>query len=238
MKNYRIQLLAVVANLMIGSSLMGAVAESSSEPASAPTLESQLGELALPSNRAPAAVSTERMYSVQNRLTPLARRSEFTLGGAKNFTPDDFLVSSEVRLGYNFHLSDRWSVGLSGSYVFNALSSAGERLLAYENLLPDSAFVRHRADALVTYNLFYGKFRLTMDEVFYFDQYLSLGAGYVDLNTGSSIAAVGDIGLALWLGRGTSVRLGVKDYFYRERLALSTPMVHNVLAHLDVGVLL
>src|SRR4051812_1626338 len=77
------------------------------------SLEDELKSLTLPDNIAPSSVAREKLYAVQNRHLSLSGVSELSLGVAKNFTVDSFLVSNQVNLGYRFHLSDRWSVGLA-----------------------------------------------------------------------------------------------------------------------------
>lgn len=201
------------------------------------SLENELNSLAVPSNQIPPMVASEKMYAVQNRYAPLTYRSEVTLGGSKNFTPDGMMISQQLDLAYRFYLSDRWFVGTSGSYVFNSLSNAGQRLMQQEHLLPDIAYAKYRADLLGGFNIFYGKFRFNMDKAYYFDQYVALGPGVVMLDTGTAPAAVADVGFSFWFGRTASVRLGLKDYFFQERRRLSKGMVHNLLGHLDVGVL-
>src|ERR1700722_8808767 len=93
------------------------------------TLDQQLQSLNLPSNEAPAHVSTEKMYSVQSRYIPIDGRSEVQLGGGKNFTAYSFINSGQLSLACRFHLNDKWNFTLGGSYVFNSLSDAGQRLL-------------------------------------------------------------------------------------------------------------
>ena len=175
------------------------------------------------------------MYAVQSRLSPLQGRSEVTITGAKNFTADSFLLSQQVDLGYRYFLSDRWYLGASGSYVFNSLSDAGIRQMNVSKKLPDVAYTKYRADLMVGYNLFYGKFRLSMDQVFYFDQYIAIGPGVVAQDLGTHPAAVGDLGFAFWFGRNFSLRLGVKDYLFPEKRRLSQGLANNVLGHVDFG---
>ncbi len=201
------------------------------------SLEDQLQGLALPGNQAPVQMSTERLYAVQTRYAPLKFVHELSIGGGRNFTGDSFMVSQELNLNYRFHLNDRWSLGLGGAYVFNELSSGGKRLLASEGLLPDVAYAKIKADLSLGYNVFYGKFRLSMDQVFYFDQYVSLGAGIVKLSTSQQTGAVADAGMVFWLGRGGSVRVGIKDYVYNEKRAQSSGVAQNLIGHLDVGFL-
>lgn len=208
-------------------------------PAKEPeSLDSELQKLSTGANQAPAAVSPEKLYAVQYRYAPLKHRHEFSIGGAKNFTPDSYTVSNQIDLGYRFYLSDKWFVGLAGSYVFNDLNSSGERLLRETGLLPDATFTKYRGDLQLGYNLFYGKFRLSMDEVFYFDNYVTLGPGLVRFENTTQWAAVADIGLVGWIGKNFSIRLGLKDYFVKEIRRKSSGMTHNLIGHLELGYLL
>lgn len=210
-------------------------ATETSAPPETKSLEDELQSLSVPSNQAPSGVSSESLYSVQSRLAPLDGRSEVTLTGAKNFTVDSFLVSQQVDLGYRYYLTERWFIGASGSYVFNSLSDSGNRLMTQNTRLPDVAYSKYRADLMAGYNLFYGKFRLTMDQVFYFDQYVALGPGVVVQDLGTHPAAVADVGFVFWFGRNYSFRLGVKDYFFHEDRRLSSGMANNLLGHVDIG---
>jgi outer membrane beta-barrel protein len=200
-------------------------------------LDLQLRSLNIPSNEAPA-VSTEKLYSVQSRYVPVDDRSEISIGFGKNFSADSFITSQQMNAQYRFHLNDKWHLSLGGSYVFNSLSDAGQRLLDMQQLLPDVAYVKYRANALVGYNLFYGKFRVSLDQVFYFDQYIAVGPGMVGMNTGNSGAAVGDIGFVFWMGRKYNAQLGLKDYYYNQKRVLTSGSVNDMVGHLDIGILL
>ena len=199
------------------------------------SLESQLEGLSLPENQAPVGVSSEQMYSVQTRYTPLKNRIELSLGAGYNFNPGGFVSSRQFDAMARFYLSDRWFTGLGASYVSSSLNSAGESLIENEKLPPDLAYVKERYEFVGGVNVFYGKFRLSWDNVFYFDQYLSLGPALMNLDTGPAYGMVGDLGLALWLDRSFSLRLGVKDYFFNEKRRLGEGFVHHVLGHIEMG---
>jgi outer membrane beta-barrel protein len=201
-------------------------------------LEDQLNALNVPANEAPASVTDEKLYSVQSRYAPLYLKSELSIGAARNFTADSFVDSNQLNAGYRFHISDRWSVGVSGSYVFNSYSPAGDRLLSMQGLLPDAAYVKYRGDLTVGFNLFYGKFRLTMDRVFYFDQYWTLGPALIEMDTGRAYGATADAGLVLWLGRRGNIRIGIKDYLYRQQRVTSSSVANDLTGHIDLGLLL
>ncbi len=201
----------------------------------APSLEDQLQGLAIPANQLPVPGSSEKMYVIQNRYNPLSMRSELAIGAGKNFTGDSFLVSNEVSLAYRFHLSDRWNLGLAGSYVFNEFSDTASQLKKAEGRIPDAAFAKTKADFSVAYNLFYGKFRLSMDQVFYFDQYIALGAGMVQQANASTPAGTLDVGFAFWFGKNLSARIGAKSWYYSEKRASSSAAHNNLIGHFDLG---
>lgn len=229
--------------LFIGLTAMGADApvattETPAVAAEPESLDMELQKLATDTYQAPAGLSPENLYAVQYRHNPLRHRHEFFLGGAKNFTPDGYTVSNQFDAAYRFYLNDKWFLGLSGSYVVNELSSSGERLLTQEGILPDATFTKFRGDLALGYNLFYGKFRISTDQVFYFDNYVSIGPGLVRYELNSQPAIVGDIGIVGWFGKHFSVRVGLKDYFVKEVRRKTQGMTHNLIGHLDLGYLL
>ncbi len=61
--------------LLIAMSGMNAFADSD--------LSTQIDDLKVPANTAPTGVTSEKLYSVQNRYSRLEHKFEFTLGGAK-----------------------------------------------------------------------------------------------------------------------------------------------------------
>lgn len=209
---------------------------------SVPSLEDQLKGLSGPENQAPAGLpygtSDEKVYSVQTRYSPLRFTSEIGIGGGRNMSGDSFLVTQELTAAYRFHFSDRWNVALSGAYVYNELNGTGQRVFKEEQRIPDLTYAKTRGDIALGFNTFYGKFRLSMDKVFYFDQYLQLGAGIVNLPTTTSNAFTADAGFVFWLGKRGSFRVGLKDWYYHEKRIRSEGSNHNLIAHLDIGILL
>ena len=74
-----------------------------------------------------------------------------------------------------------------------------------------------------------------MNSTMYFDHYIALGAGSVELNSGWTPSYIGETGLQLWATRNLTFRFGVKDYFYKETRLLSTSSEHNVTGVVSVG---
>jgi outer membrane beta-barrel protein len=203
--------------------------------AAAPSLEDQLQSLNLPTNQAPAGISTEKLYSVQSRFNPLAKRLEFSMSAGQDFTNSSFLNSQQLGGGLRYHFNDRWSLGVSAATVFNALTMTAQQLITQDGIVPDLAYAKSRMDASVAFNTVYGKFRVSTDQVFYLDQYIALGAGVVNLDRGSTNMGVLDLGFAFWMGRSGVVRLGIKNHLYREQRELSAAMTQHWVGHIDLG---
>ncbi len=236
MKRWAVMAVVLAASGVSGDLLANDLpAKEGPAPQQAPSLEDQLKLLELPANRAPVAVSTEKLYSVQSRYNPLKGRFEVSLGVARDFTNASSLSSQQLGGSLRYHLNDRWHVGVAGGQVFNEFTETARLLMEREGVVPDVAYAKYRANLEVGANTFYGKFRLSSDTVLYLDQYVSLGAGVVGLNRGPAAMATVDAGFAFWIGRGGVIRIGMKDHIYREKRELSSAMTHHWLGHVQIG---
>ncbi|MBY0470505.1 outer membrane beta-barrel domain-containing protein [bacterium] len=238
MKSIRWSVVAVVVGFAAVQTGYAVETKAEAQKPAEKSLEDQLQEMSVPTNTLPPSASYEKLYSVQSRYAPMTNKWEFQLGIGKR-TNQEFVNSTYFNGGIRYHLSDRWSIGVNGSYVSNSLTNSTLILLNdTKGPRPDVAYPDFVADLNVGYNLFYGKFRLSMDNVLYFDQYWTLGGGVVNLNTGRQVAGVVDAGFAFWLGKKGSVRIGVKDYIYNEKLITSQGIVNSFVLHLDAGIML
>jgi len=200
-----------------------------------PSLEEQMAGLNLPANQAPAGVSSEKLYSVQSRFSPLSHRIEMSVGSGQDFTSSSFVSSQQLSAAVRYHFNDRWSLGVSGEKIFNSLTQTANQMISQDGIIPDLAYATSRADVSVAFNTLYGKFRLTMDRVFYLDQYVSLGAGMASLDRGTSTMGTLDLGFAFWMGQSGVLRVGVKDHVYQEKRALASAMTQHWVGHVDLG---
>lgn len=207
------------------------------EQANAESLEDQLKTLEVPADQAPVGVSSEQLYSVQTRNSPLGGRIEATVGGGTNLSGTNLLTSRNVQGGLRWHISDRWSLGASYSQVFNELSPSAKQLLEQKQQIPDTPYASSRRDLTIGMNTFYGKIRMTMDSVIYFDQYINLGAAQIELSNGMVTGGVAEAGLAVWLGKWGTMRLGVRDYIYNEKTRAETRLVNDWHGVFNFGVL-
>ncbi|MBY0517813.1 MAG: outer membrane beta-barrel domain-containing protein [Bacteriovoracaceae bacterium] len=201
-------------------------------------LEQELNSLAVPSDTAMTSTAKDKLYTIQSRFAPLKNRHEISFAAGKNLNQDGHLVSNQFGAQYRYHINDKWALGGNFFKVNNELSSSGKKLLNDNGVIPDRDFVKTQMDAMVEYNLFYGKMRLDMDKVVYFDQYWGIGAGQVQLGRSTATAAVLDAGIAFWMGKWGSARLGMKNDFYKEQNLNGSTSVHNMIGYLAFGMML
>lgn len=200
-------------------------------------LEKELDTLAVPADTAMVSTAKDKLYAIQTRYSPLAGRNEFAVTGGKNFNQDGSVDSNQYGAIYRYHMTDKWAVGMNYYKMNNTLSSSGKKLVNEKGVLPDRDYVNHQIDAMVEYNLFYGKMRFSPEKVVYFDQYWGVGAGQVTLGNSTTTAAVLDLGIAFWMGHRGSLRMGLKNDFYKEKNLNGTTSVHNMVGYLAFGFL-
>jgi outer membrane beta-barrel protein len=201
------------------------------------TLESELEALAVPANQGPVSVA-DKLYAIQSRFAPLARRHEFAFSLGNQVNQVGHLNTNMMGGMYRYHVNDSWALGVNHFRMHNELSATGKRLLSAKGELPDRDFIAHQTDLMVEYNLFYGKMRFNMEQVTYFDQYLALGVSQLALGRGNTTGFVADAGVAFWLGKNASARLGLKNDFYKEQNYNGAANVHNVSGYVAFGYLL
>lgn len=206
--------------------------------ANTPALEQELNALAVPQDQALVNTSKDKLYTIQSRFANLNKRHEIGFVGGKNLNQDGHLDSNQFGALYRFHINDKWALGANYFKVNNELSPAGKKLVNDKGILPDRDFVKSQMDAIVEYNLFYGKMRFDMDRVVYFDQYWGVGAGQVELGNSNTTAMVLDAGFAFWLGKWGSARLGLKNDFYTEQNLNGSTSVHNMVGYFAFGMML
>lgn len=216
--------------LTAGAILLGGEAMASS-------LEDKLESLNIPDDKVSPVLSNEQLYIVNTRYSSLVNRHEFTVQGAYDFTADSHLDVTQAALSYRYHLNSDWSFGLRYTRYSNKLTGAGERLLDDQKLVPDTDYALNSQEIFATYNTIYGKLRWSSSTIVYFDQYVSVGAGRVELASGKTNMGLVDLGLAFWLGKHMSARVGVKNEFYNQTLRQGEEFQHNAMGYLEFGYL-
>jgi len=201
-------------------------------------LEAELDGLAVPLDKAMVSTANDKLYSIQSRLSPLTNRHELGFIGGKNLNQDGTVDSTQWGGLYRYHINGKWGLGLNHFRMNNELSAAGKKLVNQQNVIPDRDYIKSQTDLVGEYNLFYGKMRLDLDQVVYFDQFWNAGVGQIELGRGTATAMIIDAGFAFWMGKMMSARIGLKNDFYKEQNLNGDTNVHNMIGYLSLGVLL
>jgi outer membrane beta-barrel protein len=198
-------------------------------------LEGKLDDLRIPDNKVTPVLSRDQLYIVNTRYSSLRNRHEVTLLGSHNFTADSHLDTKHAGATYRYHLNSDWNFGLRYNRYTNKLTSAGSTLFENEQLLPDTDFALESQEIFATYNTIYGKLRWSKDTVVYFDQYISVGAGSIELASGRTNHGLVDLGLAFWIGKHASVRVGLRNEFFNQTQFVGDRFRINSMGYLEIG---
>lgn len=201
-------------------------------------LKEKIEALSIPQDKVTPILSEDKLYVVNTRYSSLKFRHEFTISGANNFLVDDHLTSRQLSGSYRFHFNDTFSAGYRYSDYNNELSTAGKRLFEDKDILPDTDYAIKAWELFVNANVFYGKIRLSEKRIVYFDLYTALGAGKMELASGEVDHYIGDVGIAFWLGRNFSTRIGYKTEFYEQESISGIKQDQlNGLGYIEIGYL-
>lgn len=183
----------------------------------------------------PVLLQNEKVYSVQSRKTSLTRRWELSGAWGKDLSGSGFLKTQQATADLRYHINDNWTLAAGYSAISNEFNDTAHGLEQTQGYLPDVDYAKSRMELRGEYNLFYGKFRLSRESIFYFDQYLALGVAQNELASGVSTGPVGELGFAFWWGSHLSSRLALRDYFYKEQRAVDSDSNHNVFGRMEIG---
>lgn len=222
-------------NVFISSLLLLAFPLTSVSAEKPTGLEQKLDELNIPDDKVTPVLSKDNLYIVNTRYSSLTNRHEVGLQGSHNFTADSHLDVKQVSASYRYHLNSKWSFGARYNYYTNELTSAGQRLLDDQKIVPDQDFAFNSQEVFATYNTIYGKLRWSADTVVYFDQYFSLGVGQIELASGKTNHGLLDVGLAFWLKKHGSFRVGVRNEVYNQTQLNGEVLKHNAMGYLELG---
>ena len=159
-----------------------------------------------------------------------------------NATGDVNVRSTESIFRAKYHSNNHLFVALSTSQVRNQFNLSAQRRITEDGIYPDVGFVTGRSDLSFGRNFIYGKARITKDAVFFFDQYASIGAGFIEqTDTRTSVvtpALVGDLGVSFWFGGRVSLAVGAKSYLFHETRIASGSNENHVIGYGNLGMLL
>lgn len=183
---------------------------------------------------------------VQDRTVDRRMRSELQMDLGAHVGGDAYVATQSLGLGYNLHLTPRWSVGARGSYYFNRLRDEGRYLIdraldAEANaseatkqelkslgLIPDIDWPLYSYYGVLNFYPIYGKMNILNMGVAQYDVYLLGGAGQVELRKGPSSAFMAGGGIGIWISQHLSSRFEArwetweaKRYSGKERMNMT-----------------
>lgn len=201
-------------------------------------LTKKLDELRVPDDKVSPMISQDKLYIVNKRYSSLVNRHELSFAGLNNLTSVSHIDNTALSGLYRYHVNSTFSVGIRYTDYYNKLTPAGEKLYREEKILPDTDFALKSTSAFVGFNTFYGKMRLTEKSIVYFDQYINLGYGNVELARNGSQKLINiDLGFVFWGGKNFSTRIGLNNEFYSQRKVSGLSNVHNAMGYIELGYL-
>jgi outer membrane beta-barrel protein len=208
-----------------------------SSSAFASDLQDKLKKLNIPDDKIAPLVTKDKLYTINKRYSSLTNRHEVSTFYGNNFTADSHIVSSQMGATYRYHIDPSFSVGIRYSEMANDLSESGKTLFRENARIVDTDFANNSTDVFMNFNFLYGKLAIGNSRVVYFDQYMALGVGSIDLASGVQSFATVDIGLAFWLGKNYSARFGVKNEMYTQRTRVESKRRNNAIGYMGIGYL-
>lgn len=201
-------------------------------------LTKKLDGLRVPDDKVSPMISEDKLHIVNTRYSSLVNRHEISLSGANNLTSVSHIDNTAVSGLYRYHINSRFSLGLRHNEYYNELTPAGEKLYKEEKILPDTDFALKSTSAFFGVNTFYGKMRLTQNTIVYFDQYVNIGYGDIELaRNGNQKLLNLDLGFVFWGGKHVSSRIGLNNEFYTQRKVDGLTNVHNMMGYIEFGYL-
>ncbi|MFT6071360.1 MAG: outer membrane beta-barrel protein [Bacteriovoracaceae bacterium] len=201
------------------------------------SLDKKLDDLNIPDDQVTPVLSQDNFYIVNTRYSSLINRHEIGVQGSHNLTADSHLDVKQISGSYRYHLNSKWSFGLRYNHYSNKLTQAGQRLLDDQKIVPDQDFAYNSQEIFATYNTIYGKLRWSSETVVYFDQFISVGGGQIELASGKSNHALVDLGLAFWIKKHGSMRVGVRNELYNQVKLSGENLKYNAMGYIEFGFL-
>lgn len=188
---------------------------------------------------------------VQDRMVNRRKRFEISTEYSGSMGGDDtYTRTQSAGLNVNFHLNNRWALGVKYNYSFNKLTAEGDAMVdaAYADYLanpysPDQKFPEinyQKSETLALLNWYpvYGKMNLFESKIVQFDVYGLLGAGQVELKTGFTPTYTAGGGMGFWLTPKVTARVELRYQKYTVDYSTGPKSLDIAIASAQVGWLL
>ena len=197
--------------------------------------------------KARAVDPENRIRVVQNRDVDRYTRLEIGVNGALNAGGDPYTNSSQYGGSLDFHITPRWSVGGRFNAYSNSLTNEGDAVykdaVARRDVdpsyrIPDFDWAKNSWLAVVNWYPIYGKLNLFDAKIAQFDIYGLVGAGQINLRSGSASLYSAGGGVGIWLSQHFSTRLEARWQGYQDRVYTGARNINQTILGLSIGFLL
>ncbi|MCC6138133.1 MAG: outer membrane beta-barrel domain-containing protein [Bdellovibrionaceae bacterium] len=180
---------------------------------------------------------------VQKRVVDRRNRFEIAPEVSSYFGGDSYVDTYGYGLNAHFHITPRWSIGARYTYFTNKLNKEGKSLITDvdgngQGIIPDVDYLKQNLMGVVNFYPIYGKMNMFGLGIAHFDVYASLGAGTVDLRSGSSAIYSGGGGVGFWWSQHFSTRFEVRYQTYKAQRFTGEEDMENTIIGLQMGYLL
>jgi outer membrane immunogenic protein len=180
---------------------------------------------------------------VQDRAVVRRARIEISPSYENVLGGDAYNKTQELGLNVQYHINPHWSVGAKYGYAMNSLRPEGQNLLDGKTaggatLIPDIDYPKSEMLALLDWYPIYGKMNLYDLGIVHFDLYTILGAGLVELKSGTKPSYTAGGGLGIWWSKHLTTRLELRYQTYRATHYTGDSDMNLTVAGLQIGYLL
>lgn len=183
---------------------------------------------------------------VQNRIVDLNHRLEVSVGyGINGSGGDNYVSTTNLGAQLDYHFSPRWAIGFRYEKFYNELSKEAEA--QFDRAVTDSTGTQRFPSVdlplnsmigTISFAPIYGKLNLFDLNVAHFDVYTMIGAGQIELRSGTTEIFTGGLGLSVWLTQHFSTRLEARYENYKDLLQSDNRDQNVVKAMATIGFLL
>ncbi len=193
--------------------------------------------------------SRQKVRVVQNRMMDRTNRLEAAVNAGLLSGGDSYVQTKNLGLMLQYHLTPRWSFGISYEKNYNKLTDEGTKQyeLAYQcqkddsscrQLFPAVDFPMDTKMVSVSFYPIYGKLNLFDSKIAQFDIFTSLAYGQKALASGVSNVFAGSVGVGIWLNTFLTARLEGRFENYTDLLKTEKRMQNAMSVIASLGIML
>jgi outer membrane beta-barrel protein len=181
-------------------------------------------------------LAKRRQRSVKDRLFQKTNRHELTVFGGY-YVSDLFDGTYVVGGAYTYHLTEDFGVEAAGAYTRIASLGSPELERAFSLLGARGRDVALFTSALV-WSPIHAKMAAFGTSIVHFDLFFAAGAGMVSSDLTTGLAGNTGLGMKIFLGRASALRIDLRDQIYEQHLLPKTELVSDLSATLGWSVFL